>query len=84
MFRHVVRTSVALVVLVVAAPLNPVAWAQFDLSGSWAPRSNEVNLSDGVPVDFAGIPLNDEGRTKALAYSESQLSMLERQCQGWS
>jgi hypothetical protein len=34
-------------------------------------------------VDYVGLPLNDEGRTRALSYNESQLSMIERQCEGW-
>ena len=29
------------------------------------------------------MPLNDEGRTRALSYNESQLAMIERQCEGW-
>jgi hypothetical protein len=34
-------------------------------------------------VDYLGLALTDEGRTRALAYDESQKSMIERQCQGW-
>ncbi len=59
------------------------ASAQFDITGSWAARNHEFLSGDGLPVDFTGIPLNEEGRTRALSYSESQLSMVERQCQGW-
>ena len=54
-----------------------------ELAGSWAARNNEFLAGDGFPVDYTGMPLNDEGRTKALSYSESQLAMVERQCQGW-
>jgi hypothetical protein len=54
-----------------------------ELTGSWTPRSNEFLTGDGLPVDFTGIPLNEEGRIRALSYSESQLAMVERQCQGW-
>jgi len=57
--------------------------AQFELTGSWAARNHEFLTGDGLPVDYTGIPLNDEGRARALSYSESQLSMVERQCQGW-
>jgi len=35
-----------------------------------------------VPVDYTGVPLNQEGRIRALSYNESQYSMIERQCQG--
>jgi hypothetical protein len=54
-----------------------------EITGSWAARNHEFLTGDGLPVDYSGIPLNDEGRTRALSYSESQLSMVERQCQGW-
>lgn len=57
--------------------------AQAEITGSWAARNHEVLAGDGLPVDFTGIPLNEEGRIRALTYSESQLSMVERQCQGW-
>jgi hypothetical protein len=57
--------------------------AQSEIAGSWAIRNHEVLSGDGLPVDFTGIPLNEEGRTRALSYSESQLAMVERQCQGW-
>ncbi len=59
------------------------AAAQFEITGSWAARNHEFLSGDGLPVDFTGIPLNEEGRIRALSYSESQLSMTERQCQGW-
>ena len=39
--------------------------------------------NDSLPVDFLGLALTDEGRTRALAYDESQKSLIERQCQGW-
>lgn len=58
-------------------------FAQMEITGSWAARNHEFLTGDGLPVDFSGIPLNEEGRIRALSYSESQLSMPERQCQGW-
>jgi hypothetical protein len=57
--------------------------AQVEITGSWAARNHEVLTGDGLPVDFTGLPLNEEGRIRALSYSESQLAMEERQCQGW-
>jgi hypothetical protein len=60
-----------------------IAAAQMEITGSWAARNHEFLTGDGLPVDFTGIPLNEEGRIRALSYSESQLSMVERQCQGW-
>src|SRR6185436_13188867 len=62
---------------------NGNAFAQLDLAGSWAARNHEFLAGDGFPVDYTGMPLNEEARTKALSYSESQLAMVERQCQGW-
>lgn len=63
--------------------LCQTAAAQVEIAGSWAPRSHEFLSGDGLPVDFTGIPLNEEGRIRALSYSQSQLAMVERQCQGW-
>jgi hypothetical protein len=59
------------------------AAAQVEITGSWAARNHEFLTGDGLPVDFTGIPLNEEARIRALSYSESQLAMVERQCQGW-
>lgn len=84
LLRDVVRLQAGLLLLLLLwAPVNRAAFAQAELAGSWAARNHEDLSGDGLPVDFTGIPLNDEGRTKALSYSESQLAMIERQCQGW-
>ena len=80
MLRKLVGRSVLLVLCLAAT--RP-AFAQFELAGSWAARNHEFLSGDGLPVDYTGIPLNDEGRAKSLSYSESQLAMIERQCQGW-
>ena len=70
--------------LVVAALLVSVpAFAQFDLSGTWGSRSNQDEMERGPgpdPVDYLGLPLNDEGRAKALSYNYSMLSLPEYQC----
>ena len=68
-----------LALLILSLPLL----AQVELTGSWTPRNHEFLTGDGLPVDFTGIPLSDEGRIRALSYSESQLEMVEHQCQGW-
>lgn len=63
------------------------AWAQVDLSGSWQSKNHEDALERGAgpnPGDFTGIPFNASGRAKALAYSQSQLSMPERICAFYS
>ena len=74
------RTALALLVLW-CSPAT--AFTQTELVGSWAARNTEDNSRDSYPVDYVGLPLNDEGRTRALAYNESQLAMIERQCEGW-
>jgi len=79
---HVVtlRTALALLMLLAA---NRSVLAQSELAGSWAARNTEDISRDSYPVDYLGLPLNDEGRTRALTYNESQLAMIERQCEGW-
>jgi hypothetical protein len=79
---HVVRTALTLVLLL-SAPLTRSVFAQAELAGSWAARNTEDISRDSYPVDYLGLPLNEEGRTRALAYNESQLAMIERQCEGW-
>ena len=78
-----IRTGILVLFLLLWAPVNRTAFGQSELAGSWAARNHEILAGDGFPVDFTGMPLNDEARTKALSYSESQLAMVERQCQGW-
>jgi hypothetical protein len=76
------RPAIALVALL--WPLtNQSAFAQAELAGSWAPKNTEDISRDSYPVDYIGLPLNNEGRTRALSYNESQLAMIERQCEGW-
>ena len=85
MVRGTVKTaSVALLSLLC---LSGPAFAQADLAGSWAARNHQELLIRGgagpLVVDYTGIPLNDEGRAKALAWSPGEISMLERQCVGY-
>jgi hypothetical protein len=56
---------------------------QFEIAASWAPLGSEDVQNDSVPVDYLGLAMTDEARTRALSYDESQKSMIERQCQGW-
>jgi hypothetical protein len=79
--RRKIGVSAALAILCLS--VCRIAAAQAEITGSWAARNHEVLTGDGLPVDFTGIPLNEEGRIRALSYSESQLAMVERQCQGW-
>jgi hypothetical protein len=84
MLGHLVtrRTVVALFISL-WPPLTHNVFAQFELTGTWAARNTEDISRDSYPVDYLGLPLNDEGRTRALSYNESQLAMIERQCEGW-
>jgi hypothetical protein len=77
-----VRTALVLLALLCAPAIRP-AFAQAELTGSWGATNHEDLTGDTIPVDYTGIPLNEEGRTRALSYNESQLSMIERQCEGW-
>lgn len=77
-----VRFRTVLVLLTVLAAADRPVFAQAELAGSWAARNFEDVSNDGVPVDYTALPLNDEARIRALSYSEGQLSMIERQCEG--
>lgn len=69
--------------LLLAMGMSAPAFAQVDLAGTWANRLHE-DWPDRMPgpdvVDYLGLPLNDQGRARALSFSASQLSMPERQC----
>jgi hypothetical protein len=82
-FDDMVRRDIIGVLLLILLLPARAAFAQFDLVGSWGARNTEDISRDSYPVDYVGLPLNDEGRTRALAYNESQLAMIERQCEGW-
>ena len=79
---HVVTRRTALAVVLLLS-VSRIAFAQAELSGTWAPRNFEDISRDSYPVDYLGLPLNDEGRTRALSYNEAQLAMFEHQCEGW-
>jgi len=80
--RHIRSIRAIAIVLTAAAawwsvPLS----AQVDLSGWWTRRSQVDNGYSREPVDLLGIPVNDDGRAKALSYDIAALSATERQCQ---
>jgi hypothetical protein len=88
MLVHLVTVSRVLCLTLVVWAWASIVSAQavlapVELTGSWAARNTEDNSRDSFPVDYLGLALNDEGRTRALAYNESQLGMIERQCEGW-
>lgn len=57
------------------------AFAQIDLTGTWGRSGQSDNVYAQEPVDLLGIPVNDDGRAKALSYDIAALSATERQCQ---
>src|SRR4029079_1857707 len=77
--RHRTAVLLSLAMLLISVP----ARAQIDLSGNWAVRLHEdhQDRADGPePVDYLGLPLNQEGRARALAHEPSIFSLPERQC----
>src|SRR3972149_7445193 len=76
---RIVRVAFLLVFAFVSVP----AFAQVDLTGTWQSRQHEDWIERGpgpYPVDCLGLPLNEEGREKALSYTAAELGMSERQC----
>ena len=74
-----VRILLASFAIVTVAP----AFAQIDLAGQWAAHQHqdaEERLPGPEAVDYLGLPINAEARSRALAYQPSQIGMLERQC----
>jgi len=71
----------AVILLVAAVGSTAPVFAQVDLSGWWTRRSQVDNGYSREPVDLLGIPVNEDGRVKALSYDIAALSATERQCQ---
>jgi hypothetical protein len=84
MHLHVVaRAASALVVVAISAVTARPAFAQFEFTGSWTTLGTEDVSNDTLPVDYMGLPLTEEGRSRALAYQDSVLAMVEHQCEAW-
>jgi hypothetical protein len=76
------RATLVFLTLLISVPSVP-AFAQFDLGGHWARRSNQDDMESGPgpdPVDYLGLPLNDEGRARGLTFQYSAVSLPEHQC----
>ncbi len=76
----------AITVLAVTAGLfaSRPASAQIDLSGVWAPlfHEDQVERVPGPDIgDYAGLPINDAERLRALTWDASLLTLPEHQCQ---
>jgi hypothetical protein len=84
MERRLMNTSRRMTLAVVSVVLACApAFAEMDLSGDWISYMHEDAMERGggpFPVDYLGLPLNEQGRARALLYSASQIAMVERQC----
>jgi glyoxylase-like metal-dependent hydrolase (beta-lactamase superfamily II) len=70
----------AALLLTVAAP---PAYAQIDIAGMWAPifHEDQVERIPGPAVgDYAGLPITEAARMRALAWDASLLTLPEHQC----
>jgi hypothetical protein len=85
--RERTAVIVQLAALALLPLLAPVAGAQVDLSGNWRPidSPDQLNQAEGPePVDYVGIPLNQQGRAMAATADPSaEQSELYRQCTTW-
>lgn len=71
-----VSTALALSAAALAqSVVNPV-----DLTGLWSQRNHEDIGDAAVPGDYTGMPINDEARARADAWSASNQSMPDHQC----
>src|SRR5215472_8992110 len=78
------RRFPALIIFIAIVLGASVARAQFDLSGSWAPRYHE-DFAERIPgpdlANFLGLPINEAARRWALSWNASRLTLPEHQCQ---
>lgn len=78
---HRIRIAGLVALLLIAA--GRPAQAQIDLSGIWAPLFHE-DQPERIPGpdvgDYAGLPITDAARTRALAWDAGILTMPEHQC----
>jgi len=79
-----IMKTLKLAVFVVAAVLvSAPAFAQFDFSGRWVSRGNQDDMERGPGpdlVDYLGLPLNEEGRARALSFDYALTFLPEYQC----
>jgi hypothetical protein len=76
---HATKTLLIVITALIAVP----AFGEIDLAGNWAGR-NHQDWEDRQPgpevLDYTSLPLNADGRARALSYTASMLSLPERQC----
>ena len=77
------RLGRIVVLLSALTTVSVPAFSQVELTGSYAIRMYEDYIERGPGSylgDFTGMPMSDEGRAKALMYTSSLPSTIERQC----
>ena len=77
------RLSFAFALLALFVLLPRPAAAQIDLSGIWAPimHEDQAERAPGPEIgDYAGLPINDDMRLRALTWDASLLTLPEHQC----
>ena len=75
------RISCFLFLLALAS--SAPAYAQVDFAGMWAPlfHEDQPERAPGPEVgDYLGLPINDAGRSRAMAWDASLLTLPEHQC----
>lgn len=88
--------AAALVLSITASPAfaQPAARTPVDIAGAWTPAGGGPTFLGGggfqedaperqegpALVDYTGVPLSPAGRSRALSYSSSLLSVPEHQC----
>lgn len=77
------RIRIAGLVVLLTTVVGRPAFAQIDLSGVWAPIFHE-DQPERIPGpdigDYAGLPITDAARTRALSWDASLLTLPEHQC----
>jgi hypothetical protein len=77
------KIAVAAALVATVTTLSPPLAAQIDLSGNWAARFFE-DQPERIPGpelgDYLGLPINEDARRRADAWSPSRLTMPEQQC----
>ena len=77
------KAAIRLLGLLATISLAPAALAEVDLSGDWMISYHEdwIELGTGPDIaDFAGMPVTEPARQRALSYHASQVNMPEHQC----
>jgi hypothetical protein len=65
-----------LIAMLVCVPAS----AQVDLSGEWTPVREEDNTANTELGDWVGIPMNEAGRMRSMAWAASIQTLPEWQC----